>query len=87
MLLKTLARAARVVGSVGGWRGGGEEGVGAVGVVWAQLEALFVGGGGEGGGGLGTHWKPLNTSKTLARAARWLGGWCGGGENGARAAK
>ena len=29
------------------------------------------GGGGEGGGGLGTHWKPLNTSKTLARAARW----------------
>ena len=48
------------------------------------------GGGGEGGGGLGTHWKPLNTSKTLARAARVVGsvgGWCGGGENGARAAK
>ena len=33
-------------------------------------------------GGLGTHWKPLNTSKTLARAARGVGsvrGWRGGG--------
>ena len=49
---KTLARAARVVGSVGGWRGGGENG------------------GGGGGEGLGTHWKPLNTSKTLARATK-----------------
>ena len=52
------------------------------------------GGGGEGGGGLGTHWKPLNTSKTLARAARkyflntckgdqgrW-GGGVGGGDSG-----
>ena len=47
------------MGSVGGWRGGGEGGGGG-----------GAGGGGEGGGGLGTHWKPLNTSKTLARAAR-----------------
>ena len=41
-LLKTLARAARVVGSVDGWRGG-VRAVGAVGVVGG-------GGGGEGGG-------------------------------------
>ena len=62
-----------VEGGVGGWCGGGEGG-GGVG-----------GGGGRGGGGcLGTHWKPLNTSKTLARAARVVGsvgGWRGG-ENG-----
>ena len=41
------------------------------------------GGGGGGGEGLGTHWKLLNTSKTLARAARVVGsvgGWRGGGE-------
>ena len=28
---------------------------------------------------MGTHWKPLNTSKTLARAARVVG-WGGGVE-------
>ena len=39
--------------------------------VGASDGATGGGGGGEGGGGLGTHWKPLNTSKTLARAARW----------------
>ena len=39
------------------------------GVVWRG-----EGSGGGGGGVLGTQWKPLNTSKTLARAARrW--GW------------
>ena len=70
---KTLARAARkyfskalatATGSVGGWHGGGD-----------SAGCGGGGGGGEGGGGLGTHWKPLNTSKTLARA----GGVGGGG--------
>ena len=56
----------------GGHAGGGGGG-GAVG-----------GGGGEGRGGLGTHWKPLNTSKTLARArlVESVGGWRGGGGGG-----
>ena len=50
---------------------------------WGSVgEALTVGGwrgggggggGRGGGGGLGTHWKPLNTSKTLARGARVVG--------------
>ena len=49
---------------MGGWRGGGEGGwgrwgaVGSVGVVGAVRAE-----------GLGPHWKPLNTSRTLARAA------------------
>ena len=86
--------------SVGGWRGGGEGGgVGAVGVVraekvWAHIGSLFLllkhlpgrlGWCGRWGrGGLGTHWKPLNTSKTLARPARATKGdqgrWGGGVE-------
>ena len=39
---------------------------------WGGRSAEGCGGGegGGGGGGLGTHWKPLNTSKTLARAAK-----------------
>ena len=56
----------RVLGSVGGGsgEGGGGGGGGGGGVGGGG------GGGGEGGGGLGTHWKPLNTSKTLAKTAR-----------------
>ena len=67
-------RAVEAMGAEGVWAhilhtsktlgGGVARTVGALGAVG--------GGGGEGGGGLGTHWKPLNTSKTLARAAkRW----------------
>ena len=59
----------------GRWGGGGGEGGGGGGGGGGGVG----GGGGEGGGGLGTHWKPLNTPKTLARAARVVG-WGGGVE-------
>ena len=73
---KTLARAAREVGSVGGWRGGGEGGgrrgfghtcKGGQGSVGGWRGGGENGGGGGGGEGLGTHWRALNTFKTLAR--------------------
>ena len=63
---KTLARAARVVGSVGGWRGGGEVGGGGGGGVGLGTEA-FSAWWAVGCGGFGAHWRALNTSKTLAR--------------------